>query len=120
MRLNRTRIAVLLAAFATMAGAAAPAASAATHGTPQIPMKTSPAPCSASSVWLKVWGSTGEHCYTGNGSIIVALPGVREAQVLGLHRACLYSPGRVTCVTGPRVVFIIPPIYVRQVTLTTY
>jgi hypothetical protein len=83
---------------------------------------TSPAPCTLSSVWLRVWGTTGEHCYTGNGAIIVARPGVREAQVLGLHQACLYSvsPVRVTCVTGPRLVFINPPIYVQRITLTTY
>jgi len=118
MRLNRMRLALSLAALATMAGTAAPAASAATTtaALPAAPA-TSTTGCGASNVWLKVWGSTGEHCYTGSGTLAVSLPAVHEAQILGRHQACLSSLGRELCGTGPDVVFISPVINVTRITM---
>jgi hypothetical protein len=112
------RIVVSLAALATMVGAAAPAASAATtHGTVRMTADTSTTSCSASSIWLKVWGSTGEHCYTGAGTLAVSLPGVYKAQVLGSHEACLIALGHESCGTGPDVLFISPAINVKSITM---
>jgi hypothetical protein len=121
MRLNRMRIAVWLSALATIAGTAAPAASAATtHAALPATPATSTTSCGASNVWLKVWGGTGEHCYTGNGSLAVTLPSVHEAQVLGSHEACLYSLLDETCGTGPDVLFIDPAINVTRITLLSF
>jgi hypothetical protein len=122
MRLNRLRIALPIAALATMAVTAAPAASAATtlSALPASPA-TSTTSCSASNVWLRVWGGSGEHCYTGNGSLAVSLPTVTRAQVLGSHQACLYAVvGREVCGTGPDLLFISPPINVARISLITY
>jgi hypothetical protein len=118
MRLNRMRLAVSLAALATAAGTAATTASAATTAAalPAAPA-TSTTGCGASNVWLKVWGGTGEHCYTGSGTLAVSLPAVHEAQVLGSHSACLDSLGRAVCGTGPDVIFISPVINVTRITL---
>ncbi len=115
MRLSRLRTALPIAALATMAVASAPAASAATASP-----ATSTTSCSASNVWLRVWGGTGEHCYTGNGSLAVSLPTVTRAQVLAPHQACLYSLGREVCGTGPDLLFISPPINVTRISLLTY
>jgi hypothetical protein len=122
MRLRRLRTALPLAALATMAVASAPAASAATtHSALPASPATSGASCSATNVWLRVWGGSGEHCYTGNGSLAVSLPTVTRAQVLGSHEACLYAAlGRVVCGTGPDLLFISPPINVARISLLTY
>jgi hypothetical protein len=112
MRMTRMRIAVSAAALATMAGTVVPAMSAAA-ATPD----TSTAGCGAASVWLKVWGATGEHCYTGAGTLAVNLPGVYKAQVLGSHQACLIATSREACGTGPAVLFINPAIGVRSISM---
>jgi hypothetical protein len=118
MSLNRMPIAVVMAATATMLGAAATAASAATAPSAHpVSSATSPISCSASSVWLKLWGSTGESCYTGSGAEAVFLPGVYQGQVAGTHVACLFSSGHDSCVAGPATFRISPPISVNEITL---
>jgi hypothetical protein len=120
MRLNRMRVAVSLAAFATMALAAAPAASAATAAPAALAMAPaiSGRSCGAPGVWLKLWGATGEHCYRGNGVMIVRLPRVNRGQILGRHQACFISiPRRQRCVTGPAKFRFTPPLNVYEIIL---
>lgn len=76
---------------------------------------------SCTSAWLRLWGTSGEHCYTGNGSLTVNLPGVNRAQVVGKHLACL-STGparRDLCVNGPGTVLIQPPAEVIKIVISS-
>jgi hypothetical protein len=64
---------------------------------------TSPAKCS--SAWLRLRGSNGESCYSGNGSLVVNLPGVYYEQIL--------------CTTGPGNFGISPPATIRGINIRT-
>jgi hypothetical protein len=109
----RTIISACLVALVTVTPAINAVASTRGSG-----LDTSGVPCSANSVWLKLWGSTGEHCYTGTGSVIVYLPGVDLLQVVGNHSGSLSNgSGRIISFSGPRTEGIDPPITVREITL---
>ena len=75
--------------------------------------------CLSSNVWLRLWGTLGETCYTGNGIILVNLSGVRREQILGIHTVCLRTISSVRCARGPRTLTYIPPVAVRAITITT-
>lgn len=80
---------------------------------------TSPAKCS--SAWLRLWGSNGESCYSGNGPILVNLPGVSYEQIIGTHNTCVYSQAdlRIFCAAGPGSFGISPPITIREISIYT-
>jgi hypothetical protein len=76
--------------------------------------------CSASDVWLKIYGSTGEHCYSGTGSLRVDLPGVDRFQVVGSHAGSLSAAdGHYFSFVGSGTYEISPPITLSKVTLTS-
>lgn len=117
MRSQYKRRALMLAAI-VMAGTAAtgPAANAASANgvTPGI----SKAPCS--SAWLRLWGSKGESCYSGNGALVVDLPRVDREQIVGRHAVCLSgSAALVVCTTGPGTFGISPPLLVKEITISS-
>ena len=80
---------------------------------------TSTAKCS--SAWLRLWGSKGESCYSGDGSLAVDLPGIYRAQIVGEHQACLSAADefKTLCMTGPGTFAISPPVQVLLITITT-
>jgi hypothetical protein len=73
------------------------------------------------TAWLRLWGSLGERCYTGNGVIGVNLTGVNREQIVGTHTVCLTTARvpTVRCVIGPRTVVILPPLSVTRVLIST-
>lgn len=77
--------------------------------------------CTSSLVWLRLFAATGEHCYTGNGTLIVNLAGVRTGQTTGEHTTCLFiALSAYVCETGGPVTFAFnPPANVRSVTIST-
>ncbi len=111
------RVAATAAAAMILGPAGGTAASAASVAVPNISPAVSSESCGASSVWLRLWGSSGEHCYTGNGSLQVSLAGVNREQVLGSREACLESGTRRSCLAGPASAAISPPITVTEITL---
>lgn len=83
---------------------------------------TRPVSCSSSSAWVKLYGKIGERCYTGNGTEIVNLSGVREMKISGRHDVCLtVIPVRRTCypTTRTRTVLFRPPVNVRLISIVT-
>jgi hypothetical protein len=97
--------------------AASPANAAATRQatTPD----TSPAKCG--SAWLRLRGSNGESCYSGNGSLVVNLPGVYYEQIIGTHSVCVYAQAdrQIFCAVGPGSFSISPPITIREINIRT-
>ena len=98
--------------------------SAASAATPQAPRTaipgTLPAPCTSRTAWLKLLAAVGERCYTGNGTIVVNLAGVRAGQIIGRHTVCLVTaPIAEHCATGPATFVIAPPALVRSVSIRT-
>lgn len=66
---------------------------------------TSKVSCSSSSIWLRLQGSLRQTCYTGNGALVVDLPGVYLEQIVGTHEVCLeFSSGGVMCAVGPGII----------------
>jgi hypothetical protein len=117
----RSRIAAGLAItiIATVMGASAADAAATSAPRNAVP-RTVPAVCTPTAAWLKLRAATGEFCYTGNGTLVVDLPGVRAGQIAGRHRVCLYLSSRPSdCFSGPVTFRLIRPAYVRYVTITT-
>jgi hypothetical protein len=109
-------VAASIAVLALSAGASA----AGTTGQTGIAVGTRAVPCVLPTVWLRLWGSLGERCYTGNGATLVNLPRVSRGQVIGYHRVCLYARVlSVTCLTGPRTFIIVPPIWITQIRIST-
>jgi hypothetical protein len=111
-----------VAAATMLSAAAAPAASAAiTSGGQQFSPDTSVLSCGSHSVWLRLWGSLSETCYTGDGAIVVNLPGVYQEQIVGLHTVCLYAADelKIWCTTGPGEFRITPPVQVSGITIRT-
>jgi len=80
---------------------------------------TSPAKCS--SAWLRLRGSNGESCYSGNGSLVVNLPGVYYEQIIGTHSVCVYAQAdrQILCTTGPGNFGISPPATIRGINIRT-
>ena len=117
----RARAVEILAAVALFGAAAAgPAVGAVAATVPHhanLPA-TSKVPCSSISVWLKLFGSSGENCYTGNGTKLVDLPGVREEQIVGRHEVCLRTSSGVRCALGPGTFFFLP-VTVTEITIST-
>jgi hypothetical protein len=97
------------------AGAAFAASPVSTAVTPA----TSPVSCASSTAWLRLWGSLGESCYLGNGTVVVYLPGVNREQIIGRHTVCLRSLSSFVCATGPGTLLHVPPITVREITIAT-
>jgi hypothetical protein len=95
------------------------AASAASVAAPSVSLAVSSESCGSSSVWLRLWASSGEHCYTGSGSLQVSLAGVNREQILGSHEACLQSATKRSCLAGPASAAISPPITVTEITLSS-
>jgi hypothetical protein len=85
----------------------------------QAPPDTSPTKCS--SAWLRLWGSNGENCYTGNGSLVVNLPGVYYEQIIGIHSVCIYAQadGQIFCAVGPGSFGISAPITISRINIRT-
>jgi hypothetical protein len=81
---------------------------------------TGPVSCSTSNVWLRLWDSAGENCYSGNGYEVVNLPGASKEQIVGVHTVCLYaSPSSARCATGPTTISIFAPAHVEQIFIST-
>lgn len=118
MSLRRVRIAALAIVPLALCAAGGTAASASTAAGNAVPA-TSTRSCGSSGVWLRLWGSSGEHCYTGDGSLVVSLTGVSKEQILGRHDACLTSGTRRSCLAGPASVAISPPVTVTGITLSS-
>ena len=98
--------------------------SAASAATPEAPRtvvpRTLPAPCTSRTAWLKLSAAIGERCYTGNGTIVVNLAGVRAGQIVGRHTVCLVTtPILEHCATGPVTFLVTPPALVRSVSIRT-
>lgn len=121
MNPRRRRVAAATAAAAAMilGLAGGTAASAATVAAPNVSPAVSGESCGSTSVWLRLWGSSGEHCYTGTGSLQVYLAGVYKEQILGSHEACLESGTKRSCLVGPATAAISPPITVTEITLSS-
>lgn len=120
MKQYRTRAMAALAAGIMLSAAAVPAASAARTIGPQSARPDTTVTSCAGSYWLKLTGSLGPTCYTGNGNIIVNRPGVSQEQIVGKHTVCLYiGSHQISCKTGPATVKIIPPVQVSGVTIRT-
>ena len=121
MNWHRTQVALGIAATAIAALSGAPAAGATTMQAPHTAVsRTLPAPCISTLAWLKLWATVGERCYTGNGSVVVDLAGVRMGQIAGLHTVCLYTaPSARRCISGSATFRFTPPAYVRSVTIRT-
>jgi hypothetical protein len=115
---HRTHITAAIAAVAILSGAVTPAASAAITSGGLSP-DTSVAACGSNSAWVKLWGSLGEACYTGNGTILVHRPGVYTEQIVGLHTVCLSVGSETRCTTGPAKFQIIPPVQVNEISIRT-
>jgi len=118
MNVHLKRIGVGLAIAAVSGLGTAEAHASTSAASPAI----KPVSCSSSSAWVKLFGTTGEHCYTGNGIRIVNLPGVREMKISGRHDVCLtLTPIRRTCypTTRTRTVLFRPPVNVRLVSIAT-
>jgi hypothetical protein len=114
-------LAAAVAAAALLSAVAPSAANAATTGAPRLSPDTSAVSCSSDHVWLALWGSAGETCYTGNGGITVHLTGVHKGQIIGERTVCLYTPGNpVTfCTTGAGVFGLNPPVQVTGISIAT-
>jgi hypothetical protein len=112
----RKRIAAGLAtATIAMLGSATVTYTSASAASPD----TSPVPCGSSLVWLRLDSTTGEHCYTGNGTAGVNLS-IHLMQIIGYHAVCLnlVTP-RSTCYLGNRIIVFSPPLSVKSVTIST-
>jgi hypothetical protein len=112
----RRLVTVCVAASLPVLALSAGASAASTGGRAESAVATVTVPCFSTTVWLRLWGSLGERCFTGNGVELVNLPGVTRGQIIGFHRVCLY--GRVpsvTCLTGPRIFRLVPPMWVTQI-----
>lgn len=72
---------------------------------------------SCSSAWLRLWGSNSESCYSGNGSLVVHLPGVGREQITGHHEVCLSGVASVVCTTGPGTFLMSRPLLVKEITI---
>lgn len=118
---HRTRVALGTAATAIAALSGAPAAGATTMQALHTALpRTLPVSCTSNHAWLRLRTSAGEHCYTGNGSAVVDLAGVRMGQIAGVHTVCLFTtPSTRRCITGPATFGLTPPAYVRYVTIRT-
>lgn len=118
MSMHLRRIAIgLAAAVITMLGSAQAYASA-----PEASPDINPVPCASSSTWVRLYSTTGEHCYTGNGTVTVNLFGVHEMRVFGLRDVCLtlVPLKRICYLRGSSAPIIFsPPIYVRLLSVTT-
>ena len=90
-------------------------------GAAVVAADTRPVSCGATAIWLRLWGSFGERCYTGAGTEMVSLPGVDRAQLTGAHQACLTgaAPAAVRCLAGQGTFRITAPIRVVQIRITT-
>jgi hypothetical protein len=120
MKHYRTRAMAALAAGIMLSAAAVPAASARTAGPQSARPDTTVTSCASGSHWLKLTGSLGPTCYTGNGNIIVNRPGVDQEQIVGTHTVCLYiGSHQISCKTGPATIKITPPVQVSAVTIRT-
>jgi hypothetical protein len=80
---------------------------------------TSVVRCTASDLWLELQGSTGDACFTGNGSLAVNLPGVYHEQIIGTHTVCVSAQGgrQVLCAAGPGSFGISPPTTIRGINI---
>jgi hypothetical protein len=115
-----THIAAAIAAVMMLSGTAIPAASAAvTSGAQGLSPDTSVASCGSNSARVKLWGSLGEACYTGNGTILVHRPGVYQEQIVGLHTVCLSVGSGTRCASGPAKFRITPPVQVDEISIRT-
>jgi hypothetical protein len=122
MRLSRIVTASLLAAAVLLAASVtAPAALGASAGIGRpAASDTSRVSCSAGDVWLELFGSAGERCYTGNGSLVVDLAGVDKERIIGTHQVCLsINGGVVRCVLGPGTIEFRPAALVLSISIST-
>jgi hypothetical protein len=122
--LRRALITLLASCVTVLAGLATGGAAHAATGTDVVSptdavSPTRVVPCGSTTVWLRLWGSLGETCYTGNGTIVVNLRGVNREQILGIHTVCLRTISLVRCARGPRTLTYLPPVAVSAITITT-
>jgi hypothetical protein len=112
-------IVTLLASCATVLTGMASTGTANAAAGAKVTPATSVVSCAASNVWLRLWGTLGQSCYSGNGTIVVNLPGVIREQIIGVHTVCLRSGSAIGCVTGPGTLMHEPPVTVRAITIAT-
>jgi hypothetical protein len=117
MIINIKHLAVALTAATLAAVGYVPTASAASAA-PRTAPDTVTSSCG--SAWLKLWGSDGESCYRGNGSLTVKLSGVDRGQVIGAHLVCLSAaPARDNlCHAGPGTFTITPAARIVKITVS--
>jgi hypothetical protein len=119
-----SRLAAAFAAVALISAVSAPAASAATASRARLAAPViSKISCSSSAVWLRLSGSSGNDCYTGNGTDAVHIPGVTGEKISGAHDVCLTftAAGKVghSCAVGPITLAISPAITVTSIVIST-
>jgi hypothetical protein len=120
MTVRLRSLAVAFAALALVAAGTSAAQAAATSPARPAALSALPVSCASSRAWLRLTTSTGPHCYTGNGRYAARLT-VRREQIVGRHTACLTTTaplGRL-CVTGPRIIALLPPRHVVAITIST-
>ena len=98
-----------------------PAASTANAAATRQASTADKSPAKCSSAWLRLRGSNGENCYSGNGSLAVNLPGVYYEQIIGTHSVCVYAQAdsQIFCTTGPGSFGLSPPITIRSINIRT-
>ena len=121
--MNRIRKGLTVACVAvglSLAAVPTAASAAVNNADTKATTNTSSSSCTSSKVWLRLWGSLGEKCYTGNGIEVANLSGVSKEQIIGHHRVCLYtSVSSASCTTGPGTFGRVPPIRVIQIRIST-
>jgi hypothetical protein len=120
MTVRPRSLAVALAALALVAAGTSTAQAAATSAARPAALSTLPVSCASAKAWLRLTTSTGQHCYTGYGSYTVRLT-VRTEQIVGRRTACLTTTAPVgrLCLTGPRIISLVPPSHVVTITIST-
>jgi hypothetical protein len=117
--MRRSFVITLLASCVTVLTGQACAGTANAAAGGHVTPATSVVSCSASNVWLRLWGTLGQSCYTGNGTILVNLPGVNREQIIGVHTVCLRTLSASFCATGPGTFVTRPPGTIRSITIST-
>lgn len=116
---KRVTVGAAMTAIGILGGMTAADAATLRSAQNAVPGST-PVPCTLNLVWLRLFAATGEHCYTGNGTLTVNLVGVRTERTTGEHTICLLiAPSAYDCETGPATLVFNPPATVLRVTINT-
>jgi hypothetical protein len=107
-------------ALLSSASAVAQASATATGTRHGVSPDISSISCSSGTAWVKLSGSNGDHCYTGNGTVRVDLSGVSQERIVGSHLVCVTLSGMSQlCAVGPRVLNIQPPGQVLEIAISS-